>query len=105
MLSSDDCPKPHGRFLKKVLSQDDEVVGRVPPASDKLVENLPWLNIMADLALTAAIAEFKVSILHHQLIKMIRLSGKNFNYLISLLGIHIFFITPINSIHWKLFPK
>lgn len=60
MFSSDDCPKPHGRFLKKTLSQDDNLIGRVPPDSDKLLENLPWLNIMTDLALTAAIAEIKV---------------------------------------------
>lgn len=60
MLSSDDCPKPHGRFLKKAVSQDDDIIGRVPPASDQLLNNLPWLNIMADLALTAAIAEIKV---------------------------------------------
>lgn len=63
MLSSDDCPNPHGKFLKKTLSQDDNLIGRVPPSSDKLLENLPWLNIMADLAFTAALAEIKVHLL------------------------------------------
>lgn len=62
MLSSDDCPKPHSRFLRKTVSQNDELLGRIPPDSDKLLENLPWLNIMSELAFTAAIAEFKVFI-------------------------------------------
>lgn len=60
MLSSDDGPKPHGRFLNMSRSQDDDVIGRIPPNSDKLLENLPWLNIMGELALTAAVAEIKV---------------------------------------------
>lgn len=62
MLSSDDCLKPHGRFLRKTVSQDDELLGRIPPDSDKLLDSLPWLNIMSELAFTAAIAEFKVFI-------------------------------------------
>lgn len=62
MLSSDDCLKPQFRFLQKTVSQDDELLGRIPPDSDKLLENLPWLNIMSELAFTAAIAEFKVCI-------------------------------------------
>lgn len=60
MLSSDECPKPQRRFLKKTLSQDRSLIERVPPVAEDLAKNLPWLNIMADLALTAAIAEIKV---------------------------------------------
>ncbi|XP_018571041.1 cAMP-specific 3',5'-cyclic phosphodiesterase isoform X4 [Anoplophora glabripennis] len=58
MLTSDENPTAHRRVLKKAISQE-EVFERVPPNSDKLFENLPWLNIMADIALTAAIAEIK----------------------------------------------
>lgn len=59
MLTSDESQAAHGRVLKKATSQED-IFDRVPPNSDKLFENLPWLNIMADIALTAAIAEIKV---------------------------------------------
>lgn len=61
MLTSDESPTAHGRVLKKAISQE-EVFERVPPNSEKLFESLPWLNIMADIALTAAIAEIKVHI-------------------------------------------
>lgn len=61
MLSSDDNPKTRKRVLTKALSQDEILtVDRIPPNSDKLFENLPWMNIMADIAVTAAIAEIKV---------------------------------------------
>lgn len=63
MLSSaDDLPVTgRHRVLKKSLSQEAfDVVSRVPPNSDKLFDNLPWMNIMADIAITAAIAEMKV---------------------------------------------
>lgn len=64
MFSSDENPTTQRRVLRKTLSQDEgDIIGRIPPNSDKLFENLPWLNIMADLALTAAIAEIKVHIL------------------------------------------
>lgn len=77
MLSSDDCPKPHGRFVNKSVSQDDELIGRIPPDSDKLLENLPWLNIMSELALTAAIAEIKVLIFKME--KYIKFEAENLN--------------------------
>lgn len=65
MLSSDENPATQRRVLRKTLSQGEaDLIGRVPPNSDKLFENLPWLNIMADLALTAAIAEIKVLLVH-----------------------------------------
>lgn len=73
MLSSDDSPKPHGRFLNTALSQDDDIIGRIPPNSDKLLENLPWLNIMSELAITAAIAEYKVYFFSKRVIKKITL--------------------------------
>lgn len=61
MLSSEEAP-----LLDRALSKArnsvilDEEMDRIPPSSDDLFENLPWLNIMADIALTAAISEIKV---------------------------------------------
>lgn len=48
------------KMLKRSLSKDDECISRIPPESERLFENLPWVNIMTDIALTAAIAELKV---------------------------------------------
>lgn len=61
MLSSDDTSDvTRKRVLKKTVSQEDCASDRIPPNSDKLFDSLPWLNIMADIAITAAIAEIKV---------------------------------------------
>lgn len=60
MLSSDENPKARKRVLPKAISQDEAIADRIPPNSDKLFENLPWMNIMAEIAITAAIAEIKV---------------------------------------------
>lgn len=60
MLSSDENPKTRVRVLRKTVSQDN-ILERVPPNSDKIFDNLPWLDIMADIAITAAIAEIKVT--------------------------------------------
>lgn len=57
-MLSDEGPNARRRVLTKTLSQDD--IPRIPPASEKLFENLPWLGIMADIAITAAVAEIKV---------------------------------------------
>lgn len=49
--------------LKRVLSRgvsQEEQLPRIPPNSEKLFENIPWLNIMADIAITAAVAEIQV---------------------------------------------
>lgn len=54
--------KPTSR--KRVISRgvnEDKIMDRIPPASEKLFENIPWLNIMTDIAITAAIAELKVN--------------------------------------------
>lgn len=56
MLSDDG---PRRRALVKALSEDD--LPRIPPASEKLFENLPWASIMADIAIAAAVAEIKVN--------------------------------------------
>lgn len=64
MFSSDENPKTHKRVLTKTLSHsEEEALSRIPPNSEQLFENIPWLNIMADIALTAAIAEIKVLII------------------------------------------
>lgn len=47
------------RVLSCTMSQDEEI-SRIPPNSEKLFENIPWLTIMADIAITAAVAELKV---------------------------------------------
>lgn len=57
-MLSDEGSNARRRVLTKTLSQDD--IPRIPPASEKLFENLPWLGIMADIAITAAVAEIKV---------------------------------------------
>lgn len=63
MLSSDENPKARTRVLTKALSQDETLTfDRIPPSSEKFFENLPWMNIMADIAITAAIAEIKVKL-------------------------------------------
>lgn len=59
MFSSDERPDSRRRVLKRAHSE--EVIDRIPPSSERLFENLPWLNIMADIAITAAIAEMKVT--------------------------------------------
>lgn len=61
MLTADGAPVTHRRVLKKALSHED-VIPRIPPNSSELFESTPWLNIMADIAITAAIAEMKVSV-------------------------------------------
>lgn len=66
MLSSDEASNvARKRVLKKTLSQDSDcsVSERIPPNSDKLFDSLPWLNIMADIAITAALAEIEVHII------------------------------------------
>lgn len=65
MLSSTDdlsVPKRHGILRKSLSEEPFAEIERIPPKSDKLFENLPWLTIMADLAIAAAIAEIKVRI-------------------------------------------
>lgn len=55
--------------LKRAVSCDigsDEVTSRIPPSSEKLYDCLPWLNIMTDIAITAALAEIKVLILNFE---------------------------------------
>lgn len=47
------------RVISCTMSQEDEIT-RIPPNSEKLFENLPWLTIMADIAITAAVAEYEV---------------------------------------------
>lgn len=77
MLSSpDDLPvNSRHRVLRKSVSQEAfDIVPRVPPNSEKLFENLPWLNIMADIAITAAIAEMKVCSDNHLTIYMVILN-------------------------------
>ncbi|CAH1155349.1 unnamed protein product [Phaedon cochleariae] len=54
MLSSDENP----RALNRTFPQGGEIE-RVPPSSDQLLDNLPWLEIMADIAIAAAISEIK----------------------------------------------
>lgn len=48
------------KMLKRSLSKEEECITRIPPESEKLFENLPWVSIMTDIALTAAVAELKV---------------------------------------------
>lgn len=57
-MLSEDATNVRRRMLNKALSQDD--LPRIPPSSDKLFDSLPWLGIMADVAIAAAIAEIKV---------------------------------------------
>lgn len=57
-MLSDDAANTRRRVLVKKLSQED--LPRIPPCSDKLFENIPWLTIMADIAIAAAVAEIKV---------------------------------------------
>ncbi|KAL3270348.1 hypothetical protein HHI36_009396 [Cryptolaemus montrouzieri] len=60
MLSSDENPLlVRGLPVNGSTVIIDDNMERIPPSSDQLFENLPWLNIMADIALTAAISEIK----------------------------------------------
>ncbi|GJQ71782.1 dnc [Trypoxylus dichotomus] len=54
----DEKPTSRKRGLSRGVSEE-EIIDRVPPASEKLFENIPWLHIITDIAITAAIAEMK----------------------------------------------
>lgn len=58
-MLSDEGANARKRVLSRSVSQEE--LSRVPPFSEKLFENIPWLSIMADIALTAAMAEIKVA--------------------------------------------
>lgn len=61
-MLSDEKPRiVRKRVLTRSLSQDQDL-GRIPPVAEKLFENSGWMSIMTDIAITAAVAEFKVKI-------------------------------------------
>jgi hypothetical protein len=59
-MVSDDKLGAHRRVLTRALSKDEVSLSRIPPDAEKLLENIPWLSIMADIAVAAAVAEIKV---------------------------------------------
>lgn len=58
MLSGDQ-PTVLKRALKKRVAKNKDI-GRIPPIAENLLQSEAWIEIMADVAITVAVAEIEV---------------------------------------------